>query len=281
MFRHTKYKAERLNVKTPRELEVMWVRLTPPCHPRHTASIICGLVYHPTRAPTHALLVDHIIDTCDTLQARYQSSKMVICGDFNQLDPKEIEDQLSITQIVHFPTHKQNTLDLIITDLSDQYLPPQPLPPVGRSNHLSMFWTPATTTSHDQDDHTTKICRPTPDSAIRQIGQWLIQYPWTEVLTVSDVDRKWENYQTTITQAYYHFFPTKEVRNHPADLPWITPRIKRLMEQRNKTFYNDRRRYNTRSTTRSSQKLKLPKNCTTQQKFTTLNKPTSISGTTN
>ncbi|KAK4314181.1 hypothetical protein Pmani_014514 [Petrolisthes manimaculis] len=108
-------------------------------------SFVVWYNYNPPHAPTHALLVDHhISNTCDTLRARYQYSKMVICDDFNQLDTKEIEDQLSITQIVHeqnildlittdiaaVPTTSTTaTLDLIITDLAVQYLPPQPLPP--------------------------------------------------------------------------------------------------------------------------------------------------------
>ncbi|MPC17872.1 hypothetical protein E2C01_010741 [Portunus trituberculatus] len=34
-----------------------------------------------------------------------------------------------------------------MTDLSQQYSPPKPLPPMGRSTHLSILWTPTPTTS--------------------------------------------------------------------------------------------------------------------------------------
>lgn len=137
MFTRGRLNARPLDVDIPEGVKALWVRLTPPSHPRHTASIIYCLVYHPPRAPSHALLIDHIINTCDSPRTRFQSAKFVICGDFNQLDISEIEE-LNLHQVVYFPTHEQNTLDLIITDLADQYLPPQPA--VGRSNHLSVSW---------------------------------------------------------------------------------------------------------------------------------------------
>ena len=242
LFTRGIFKAQRLEVDIPEGVEGLWVRLSPPSHPRHTANIIYGLFYHPPRAPTHELLIDHIINTGDSLRTRYHSSKLVICGDFNQLDVSDIKDHLNLVQVVDFPTHEQNTLDLILTDMADQYLPPQPLPPVGRSNHLSVQWLPAATTPHPHQP-TTRTYRPTPDSAVRQFGQWMVRYPWTEVLTVTDVNDKWENFVATSTLAYEHHFPEKTVTLHPADVPWITPRVKRLMRQRNRAFHTGAREY--------------------------------------
>ncbi|XP_076069589.1 uncharacterized protein LOC143041511 [Oratosquilla oratoria] len=118
-----------LRVDIPEGVEVLWVRINPRLHPRHTASIIMCVVYHPPRAHTAALLSDHIIETADSLRLKYPAAKLVICGDFNRLDTSEILHQLSLTQVVNFPTHKQTTLDLIMTDMAQQYSPPRPLPP--------------------------------------------------------------------------------------------------------------------------------------------------------
>ncbi|KAK3882610.1 hypothetical protein Pcinc_013022 [Petrolisthes cinctipes] len=226
LFARDKYHPLHLIVDIPEGIEVLWVKLTPPSHPRLTASIIYCLIYHPPRAPSQAVLMEHIINTCDILKIRYPSAKFVICGDFNEINTEELENALSLSQVVDFPTHNQSVLDEIVTDLSNQYLPPQPLPPVGKSTHLSILWTPIPTTTHHQPPIIRKY-RPTPDSLIRGFGQWLVQYPWVEVLTVSEVDIKWENYSTTITQAYYHFFPEKSTTVHPSDMPWITTRIKK------------------------------------------------------
>lgn len=158
----------------------------------------------------------------------------------NELDTSDLQEQLHLRQIVDFPTNERNTLDLILTDLSEQfYLPPQPLPPVGRSTHLSVLWTPAPTTSHHQA-RAIRTYRPTPDSAIREFGQWITRYPWTEVMTETEVTKKWDNFVATSKQAYETFFPTKSVRIHSADVPWITPYIKNLIHKRNKAWYTNR-----------------------------------------
>ena len=232
----------RLSVEVPGEVEALWVKITPPRHPRHTASVVLCLAYHPPRSPTGPLLVDHIISTADTLRTRLPSSRLVVCGDFNELDVGDILDHLSLRQVVDFPTHGRNTLDLVMTDMADLYLPPQPLPPMGRSPHLSVLWSPTLTTSLPPVC-TVATYRPLTDSALRRFGQWVVAYPWTEVIATEDVNTKWENYHSSVMKAYHHFFPPKTSTKHPSDLPWITPRIKRLLEYRNQAFYTNTYRY--------------------------------------
>ncbi len=242
LFSRVKLNPSRLNVEVPEELEVMWVKVSPAVHPRGCSNIIFCLAYHPPRSPTGPLLVDHIITTADTLKSIMPASKLVVCGDYNQLDLVDVVEHLNLHQVVDFPTHGQNTLDLILTDMSDLYLPPQSLPPIGLSPHLSVLWTPACTTSLPPVS-TTRTYRPLPDSCVREFGQWLTRYQWVEVTTPDDVNTKWENYKTTIMDTFHHFFPLKSTTTHPSDLPWIIPRIKRLLQQRNRAFYSDNNRY--------------------------------------
>ena len=231
-----------LSVDVPDGVEALWVRVTSPSHPRNTASIIVCVVYHPPRASTAQVLADHLITTADRLRVRFPAAKLVICGDFNRLDTSDIQHQLRLTQVVGFPSHEQATLDLILSDLSHQYQPPLPLPPIGRSNHLSIIWRPAPTTSVPKSS-VTRTHRPMPDSAVRDFGQWVTHHPWTEVTGAEDVNIKWGNYVTTTMQAYHHYFPVRKVTVHPSDAPWMSPRIKRLLRQRNRLYYTDPARY--------------------------------------
>jgi len=176
-------------------------------------NILCSL----SPSPGSHSLTD-ITDTADALRVRFPAAKLVICGDFNCIDISDLLHQLHLTQIVDFPTHGQTTLDLIITDLSQQYTPPQPLPPMGRSSHLSVLWAPILTTSLPKTT-ITKTHRPLPDSAIRRFGQWIVQHPWTEVTAVDDVNTKWLNYTRTTTEAFHHFFPVKSFPLNPSNAP--------------------------------------------------------------
>lgn len=68
-------------------------------------------------------LIDNIIDTDDSLRVRTPVSRLIMCGDFNCLDVSDILHQLNLTQVLDFPAHHNSTLDLILTDMSQQYLP--------------------------------------------------------------------------------------------------------------------------------------------------------------
>lgn len=155
-----------LDVIVPEGIEAVWLRAAPASHPRQCASMIICVIYHPPRAPTAQTLIEHLIHTSDQQRSKFPAAKLVICGDFNQLDTRELQHQLNLKQIVEFPTHNNTTLDLILTDLTDLYSHPQPLPPVGRSTHLSILWSPTPTTSQPPRTEL-KTYRPITDSAWR------------------------------------------------------------------------------------------------------------------
>ena len=154
----------------PDGVEALWVRVNPLSHPHNTASIIVSAVYHPPRAAIAQLLTEHLISTAHALRVKYQAAKVVICGNFNRLAISDIQHQLHLTQIVGFPTHDQTTLDLILSNLSQQYQPLQPLPLLRCSNHLTVLWRPKPTTSIPVSA-VTRSYRPIPDSALREFGQ--------------------------------------------------------------------------------------------------------------
>lgn len=138
------------------------------------------------------------------MSLRHHNAKVLLCEDFNELDGTDIASHFCLTQVVDLTTHCHNTLNLSISDMTDWYLPP--LPP----KHLLSL-------------------RPTPDSAVRRFGQWVVGYRWIEILTVENVEDKRNSYFAIICQAYHNFYSTKTTRTQAAILPWVTPRIKHLM----------------------------------------------------
>ena len=65
-------------------------------------------------------------------------------GDFNDLKVDEICDSCKIKQVVNVPTRNQATLDLILTnDTNDLYKDPTTLPNIGGSDHLCVLLEPA------------------------------------------------------------------------------------------------------------------------------------------
>lgn len=232
VYCHDTLRPTQLPADIPQGVEAVWIRATPSKAPRGAASIIYCVLYSPPRNAAKEALLKHLIYTTDELRAKYPSSRLVICGDFNDLDTTSLQDHLHLTQIVGFPTHGRKTLDLILTDLTDHYSPPVPMP---RSPHISVLWEPSPTTP-PLHKATTRTYRPLTDSGIREFGQWITHHPWIEVTESVDVEEKWRTYRDTVTQAYHRSFPLKTVQIHPADAPWITTRIKRLMKERTSAF---------------------------------------------
>lgn len=106
----------------------------------------------------------------DEQGARYPSAKVIACDDFNQLDTQELKQQLIITQVIDFPTHSNKTLDLILTELTQHYLPSKALPSLGRSPHLSIIRKPTPTHQTRQKDllATSRFC---------YAPVWTVDYP--------------------------------------------------------------------------------------------------------
>ena len=65
--------------------------------------------------------MDHIASTVSKLSQSHPTAKLVIGGDFNDLDTRHITSLLPLPQIVNFPTRGEAKLDLLFTDL-DEYI---------------------------------------------------------------------------------------------------------------------------------------------------------------
>ncbi len=66
-----------------------------------------------------------------------------------------------------------------------------------------------------------------------------MHHPWAEVTEVEDVHTKWQKYVNTTMDVYERYFPVKTIPVYPDDAPWLTPRVKWLIQQRSQAFYTD------------------------------------------
>lgn len=62
----------------------------------------------------------------------------MICGDFNQAKTSRIGDG-QLTNVVKIPTRGRNCLDLITLEMSRFYQNARTIPPIGKSDHLSVL----------------------------------------------------------------------------------------------------------------------------------------------
>lgn len=73
---------------------------------------------------------------------KYPNAGIILMGDFNRFNYRNICNNFNFRQIVKNPTRGSAILDLIITNLSGFYDVPEILPGIGLSDHNSFFTRP-------------------------------------------------------------------------------------------------------------------------------------------
>lgn len=133
------------------------------------------------------------------------------------------------------PTRDKAVLDLIITDLAGHYSTPAILPPIGKSDHSSVLFQPDST--HRPVPTTQSVTtRPMPDSRIRAFGQWITAYNWRPVLNSTSTQDKTDCFYQILQGQVDNYFPVKTTKRHSNDKPWMSSRIRNLIQKRQRAF---------------------------------------------
>ena len=99
---------------------ILWCKLQPRRLPRGFSHLIVATVYHPPTADD-ASINNHIIDILLKIESSMPNAAIIIAGDFNRLNVKQIINQFCLKQLAKFPTRGNRTLDLILTNLDKFY----------------------------------------------------------------------------------------------------------------------------------------------------------------
>ncbi|KAI8510960.1 hypothetical protein Bbelb_118760 [Branchiostoma belcheri] len=218
----------------PEGLECVWVWTRPRRLARPMSSIVVCGVYLPPSSPNGDILVDHLLSVSDNVRTKYPDCGIALLGDFNRLDTSELCRGSLLSQVVKNKTRGNAILDLIVTNMKDVYQCPSILPPIGLSDHSSVLWIPKGKRAPDKP--TKKLTRPLCQASVHEFGRWVTSHNWSEVYNATGTAAKTNAFYGTLQDAITTFFPTKVIKTHSSDKPWVTPQIKRLITLRQKAF---------------------------------------------
>ena len=232
-------------IPVPQGLEVVWVKVAPKSKCELKLLIVCG-IYSKPNSRKKTILSDHIAMNYYLLKMKYPEAKFVFLGDFNCYKPDHIL-QLSpqLRQLVHYSTHGEKTIDLIVTDIHTLYHPPVPCDPLlpdhpteaAPSDHMGNLLIPRSVTGVVSSRAFRKLTvRPLSDSQISALGRWISQEPWDHLQSMSDVDSQLEHFTSTVFLMLNTIAPEKEIKIALDDPPWMNTRIKTIIRQRNREF---------------------------------------------
>ena len=115
--------------------EILWINIRPNRLPRRITNLIVGTVYHLPSADNSDIL-DYPSNCLSLLESRFPNCGLFILGDFNKLNVSRLRSCYNLKQLVNFHTRGNNTLDIVLTNLSAYYDKPNKCVPFGVSDHV-------------------------------------------------------------------------------------------------------------------------------------------------
>ena len=126
--------------------------------------------------------------------------------------------RLNLKKSVKAPTRGENILDQILTNMLAPYNDVQHLPPIGRSNHQCLLFTPK---FKEKFKPISREVRQIKRSGLNELG-----LHWETVFCAEEVDGKVNAFTKLIVNMLDELLPKRTVRIHPCDKPWMTSSIK-------------------------------------------------------
>ncbi|CAH1255574.1 Hypp1563 [Branchiostoma lanceolatum] len=218
--------------------ECLWLRIRPDRLPRGVNNLITGVLYNPPPGtPRHKPdreVISYLCQSVQSAEAKYPLSGVILMGDTNQLKYKPLCTRCGLKQVVKLPTRGQNQLDSIFTNLTKFYKEqPQHYPPLGQSDHQLLIlpgnpWL-------KEPVHVNR-CRTRTPAAMRSLGLALNLADFTPVEEAPHPGHKVELFYSIVCPILDKTVPLKKGNVTSQDKKWMTPRIKRLIAERQKTF---------------------------------------------
>ncbi|XP_072048561.1 uncharacterized protein [Amphiura filiformis] len=225
---------ELTEIAVPEELECIWLWVRPQRLPRSVAGMAVCAVYIPPDSEHQQTLIKHVM-SLDKLKTKHADLGIVVMGDFNRTDISYLCRAHSLNQVVTVPTRKNAILDLVITNLKNQYDIPNVCSPLGKGDHNTIYWSPSGAV-RTPGRVIKRTVRPLLKPDIHEFGRWITSHTWDEVLNANSTQDKTDAFYSTVHEAIERHFPTKVVKLHTSYKPWITPEIKNLIKKRQVAF---------------------------------------------
>ncbi|XP_072021337.1 uncharacterized protein [Amphiura filiformis] len=121
-----------------------------------------------------------------------------------------------------------------LPDINKYYGTPIVSSPIGKSDHNTVYWSPVGYSKNGKSHKRT--VRPLRKQSVHEFGRWITKHSWTEVLNATSPADKANAFYATVQEAIDLHFPSKVIKLHSEDKPWITPEIKNLIRKRQVAF---------------------------------------------
>ena len=183
-------------------------------------------------AAQHRTILENTIETFDSYMDSLSNLRFIFCGDFNDFNSNVFHENFSCVNRVTSSTRGNALLDQICISEELQEFYPNSAdigPPLANSDHNCVFLVPTSTTK--QSCKTTRTVFDYRRGHIRNFLHHLSNSTFDDVYNAVSVNGK--------CAAFYEIFysalsviPCRDIVIYENDKPWITPVLKKLIEDR-------------------------------------------------
>jgi hypothetical protein len=164
------------------------------------------------------------------LVGKNKSAKLLICGDFNDLDMTNIASTFNLLQLVTFSTRKEAILDLIFTDMPFYNETIEKLQPLSTCDHNMVFLNHPTI-----KPKYSRITRRSYKEKDKVVDS-LCNQNWDDVYNCHSVDEKAAKFNDILTLTLDQYCPLKTRKARDKEPAWLTEEIIEMMNIRNRHY---------------------------------------------
>ena len=194
------------------------------------------VVYHPYWGTNvaHNTIIDMLQINIDLYSDLHN---ILICGDINDLRNyiNPFYECNELTQLIHFPTRGNNTLDIFTTNCALHYNLPTQLSPLGLSDHSGYLITGKVAIKITVKKLRVRRFLP---RAYGAFARALESTDWLPICDPTDsIDENVNKFQTYLNILMDMYFPFITVRMRSDDPPWMSPTLKCLFDAKDRAFH--------------------------------------------
>ncbi|KAJ8046472.1 hypothetical protein HOLleu_05150 [Holothuria leucospilota] len=214
-------------------IEILTVSLRPYYLPREFSHIIIHTVYVPHRSVAKPATLE-LVDIIDQFESSAPDAFTIINGDFNHCDLRK--SSVHYYQQVKCATRDTATLDLLYTNVKDAYLSIQ-LPKLGKADHNLVNLVPRYRSIVKREKARVITIQQWNDNAVDHLRAELDSTDWNMFVEASDdLNELTQTISDYISFCVDNVIPKKEVKVFPNNKPWITKKVKTVINKKKGLF---------------------------------------------
>ena len=210
--------------------ECLWVKIT-----TENSSFNVAAVYHP---PDHNYnaddLIEFLMDSCEQLLSENPNTKIIITGDINRLNIRDLLNQLSFAQLVRSSTRGNNILDVFVTNAPHYWKEIKVKKSLVRTDHNMII---AYSRNIIKAKRTNSFFRDVREHRKLNMLRELENVDWSKITKYDQTpDEMIKQLYESLWPRFENNFPLIKVRTSSRDPPFMSPLVKYLLKKRKKAI---------------------------------------------